>query len=69
MSVIAAAIIGGTALTGGVGSIFGAIIGALIIAVIRNGLILLGVSAYWSIAATGLVIIAAVAIDYLIKRR
>jgi predicted ABC-type sugar transport system permease subunit len=41
----------------------------LIIAVIRNGLILLGVSAYWSIAATGLVIIAAVAIDYLIKRR
>jgi ribose transport system permease protein len=69
LSVIAATIIGGTALTGGVGSIFGAIIGALIIAVIRNGLILLGVSAYWSIAATGLVIIAAVAIDYLIKRR
>ena len=69
LSVIAAAIIGGTALTGGVGSIFGAIIGALIIAVIRNGMILLGVSAYWSIAATGLVIIAAVAIDYLIKRR
>ena len=69
LSVIAATIIGGTALTGGVGSIFGAIIGALIIAVIRNGLILLGVSAYWSIAATGLVIIAAVAVDYLIKRR
>jgi ribose transport system permease protein len=69
LSVIAATIIGGTALTGGVGSIFGAIVGALIIAVIRNGLILLGVSAYWSIAATGLVIIAAVAIDYLIKRR
>jgi ribose transport system permease protein len=69
LSVIAATIIGGTALTGGVGSVFGAIIGALIIAVIRNGLILLGVSAYWSIAATGLVIIAAVAIDYLIKRR
>jgi ribose transport system permease protein len=69
LSVIAATIIGGTALTGGVGSIFGAIVGALIIAVIRNGLILLGVSAYWSIAATGLVIIAAVAVDYLIKRR
>ena len=69
LSVIAAAIIGGTALTGGVGSIFGAIIGALIIAVIRNGLILVGVSAYWSIAATGLVIIAAVTVDYLIKRR
>jgi ribose transport system permease protein len=69
LSVIAATIIGGTALTGGGGSVFGAIIGALIIAVIRNGLILLGVSAYWSIAATGLVIIAAVTVDYLIKRR
>ncbi len=67
--VIAATIIGGTSLTGGSGSVFGGILGALIIAVIRNGLVLLGASAYWGTAATGAVIILAVAIDYFIKRR
>jgi ribose transport system permease protein len=67
--VIASAIIGGTQLSGGAGSIPGAILGALIIAVIRNGLVLIGLSAYWSTVATGAVIILAVAIDYFIKRR
>jgi ribose transport system permease protein len=67
--VIASAIIGGTALSGGSGSIPGAILGALLIAVIRNGLTLLGVSAYWGTAVTGAVIILAVAVDALIKRR
>ncbi len=69
LMVIASTIIGGTPLTGGAGTIPGALLGALIIAVIRNGLVLLGLSAYWSLAATGAVIIAAVALDYLIKRR
>ncbi|HEU5431404.1 MAG TPA: ABC transporter permease [Thermomicrobiales bacterium] len=67
--VIAATIIGGTALTGGSGSVPGAIIGALIVWLIQNGLTLLAVSPNWAVAATGLVIIAAVALDYLIKRR
>lgn len=67
--VIAATIIGGTSLTGGSGSVFGGILGALIIAIIRNGLVLLGASAYWGTAATGAVIILAVAIDYFVKRR
>jgi len=67
--VIASAIIGGTSLSGGTGSVPGAILGALIIAVIRNGLVLIGLSAYWGTAATGVVIILAVAIDYFIKRR
>ncbi len=67
--VIASAVIGGTALTGGSGSILGGILGALIIAVIRNGLVLLGLTAYWSTAVTGALIIAAVAVDYFIKRR
>lgn len=67
--VIASTIIGGTALSGGSGSVPGAMIGALIIAMIRNGLVLLGASAYWGLAATGVVIIAAVALDYFIKRR
>jgi len=67
--VIASAIIGGTALTGGSGSIPGAILGALIIAMIRNGLVLLGFSAYWGIVATGVVIILAVALDRFVKRK
>jgi ribose transport system permease protein len=69
MFAIASAIIGGTAFSGGKGSIIGAIIGSLIIAVIRNGVVLLGISMYWNSSVTGTVIIAAVAIDYFIKRR
>jgi ribose transport system permease protein len=67
--VIASAIIGGTALSGGSGSIVGGILGALIIAVIRNGLVLLGYNSYWGTAVTGVVIILAVAISSLIKRK
>ena len=67
--VIASAVIGGTALTGGSGSIAGGILGALLIAVIRNGLVLLGFSAYWGTVVTGAVIIAAVAIGGLVKRQ
>jgi ribose transport system permease protein len=69
LSVIASAIVGGTALTGGSGTMPGAILGSLIIAVISNGLLLLGVNQFWSVFASGAVIIVAVAIDYLIKRR
>jgi ribose transport system permease protein len=68
LKVIAAAIIGGTALSGGFGSIFGALIGTLIISTITNGIVQLGVSAYWSSTVTGFVIIAAVAVDYVFKR-
>jgi ribose transport system permease protein len=67
--VIASTIIGGTALTGGSGSVPGGILGALVIAVIRNGLVLLGLTAYWGTVVTGAMTIAAVALDYFIKRR
>jgi ribose transport system permease protein len=67
--VIASAIIGGTALTGGSGSVAGGILGALLIAVIRNGLVLLELSAYWGTVVTGVVIIAAVAIGGLVKKQ
>jgi len=67
--VIASAVIGGTALTGGSGSVAGGILGALLIAVIRNGLVLLEFSAYWGIVVTGAVIIAAVAIGGWVKRK
>jgi ribose transport system permease protein len=69
LSVIAATIIGGTALSGGSGSVLGAILGALIIALISNGLALLRVDPAWATAVTGIVIIVAVTLDYLIKRR
>jgi ribose transport system permease protein len=69
MIVIAATIIGGTSLSGGSGSVWGALIGALIITVIRNGLVLMKVSVYWQGVVTGATIIAAVALDYVIKRR
>jgi ribose transport system permease protein len=65
--VIASAIIGGTALRGGSGSIVGGILGALMIAVIRNGLVLLELSAYWGMIVTGAVIIVAVALSNLLK--
>jgi ribose transport system permease protein len=67
--VIASAVIGGTALTGGSGSVAGGILGALLIAVIRNGLVLLEFSAYWGTVVTGAVIIAAVAIGGLVKKQ
>jgi ribose transport system permease protein len=67
--VIASAVIGGTALTGGSGSVAGGILGALLIAVIRNGLVLLEFSAYWGTVVTGAVIIAAVAIGGWVKRK
>jgi ribose transport system permease protein len=69
LSVIAAAIIGGTALSGGSGSIPGAMIGALIISTISTGLVQFGISADWGDFATGAVIIAAVALDTWLKRR
>lgn len=69
LSVIAAAIIGGTALSGGTGSIPGAMIGALIISTISTGLVQFGISADWGYFATGAVIVAAVAFDTWLKRR
>ncbi len=66
---IASAVIGGTALTGGSGSVIGAVLGALIIAVIRNGLVHLGMSAYWGMTVTGAIIIAAVLVSTLFRRK
>ena len=65
LTVIAAAVIGGAALTGGTGGAFGAVIGAALIEVIRNSLILLGISTFWQGSFVGTFIIVAVAIERL----
>ena len=68
LDVIAAVIIGGTSLSGGEGTIYGAIIGATIMAVLRNAFVLLHFSVYWQTITIGAVIILAVATDRLRKR-
>ncbi|PVX75127.1 ABC transporter permease subunit [Paraburkholderia unamae] len=65
LDAIAAVILGGTSFVGGVGSIVGTLVGALIIAVLTNGLVLMGISDVWQYIIKGLVIIGAVALDRL----
>jgi ribose transport system permease protein len=68
LDVIAAVVVGGTSLDGGSGTILGTLIGAAIMQVLRNGLVLTGVSAYWLQAVQGLVIVTAIMVDQLRKR-
>ena len=63
LDAIASAVIGGTSLSGGIGTIWGTIVGALIIGVLNNGLDLLNVSAYWQTIVKGSIIVIAVIID------
>jgi ribose transport system permease protein len=65
LTVIAAAVIGGANLAGGSGTAFGAVVGAALIEVIRNSLILLGISTFWQGCFVGSSIIIAVAIERL----
>jgi ribose transport system permease protein len=63
LDAIAAVVIGGTSLAGGEGSVLGSLIGAALMAVIKNALILLGVNVYWQSVVIGTVIILAVGLD------
>ena len=68
LDMIAAVILGGTALSGGRGSIIGAVIGAALMGVLRNGFVLLDISAYWPVVTIGLVVLLAVGLDSLRRR-
>ena len=69
LDAIAATVIGGTSLLGGEGTLAGALIGALIMGVLRNGLNLLNVSSFFQQVVIGVVIIGAVLVDTMLKRR
>jgi ribose transport system permease protein len=69
LDAIAATVIGGTSLSGGEGSLGGTLIGALTMGVLRNGLNLLGVSSFLQQLVIGVVIIAAVLVDRLLKEK
>ena len=69
LDVIAAVVVGGTSLSGGAGSIIGTFIGAMLIAVLRNGLNLLNVNSYVQQVIVGVVILLAVMLDQIRRRR
>ncbi len=69
LDIIAAAVIGGTSLSGGQGSILGVLLGAAILQMLRNGLILLGFPAYWQTVALGTMILVAILFDYWRQQR
>lgn len=69
LDAVAASVIGGASLLGGEGTVIGTVIGAFVIGVLRNGLNLLSVSAFWQQIAIGIVIVAAVYFDGLRRKK
>jgi ribose/xylose/arabinose/galactoside ABC-type transport system permease subunit len=69
LAAIAACVVGGTSLFGGVGTVPGVVVGTLLLGVVANALNLFGVSPYWQPAVTGVIILAAVGIDALQRKR
>jgi fructose transport system permease protein len=69
LDAITAVVLGGTSLFGGRGTIIGTLIGALIVGVLRNGLVLMGVASIYQVLITGILVILAVSVDQLARRR
>jgi ribose transport system permease protein len=68
LNIIAAAVIGGASLEGGVGSVLGAVLGIGLLSTVSSSLILLNVSVYWQDMIRGFILLGAVTIDYLLNR-
>ena len=66
---IAAVVIGGTSMNGGVGKVTGTVLGCLLLGVIQNAISITGISGYWQEAIYGIIIVVSVIIDNLIKNR
>ena len=69
MDVIAAGILGGASLSGGRGTMLGTFIGAMIISVVKNGMVLLSVPVFWQDGFIGVVLILAVLLDTVMHRK
>jgi ribose transport system permease protein len=69
LQVLAAAVIGGASLRGGEGTVLGAFLGVVFVALISNAMTMLAVSIYWQMIVTGFVLIVAVAVDMLARRK
>lgn len=69
LQTVAASVIGGVSLLGGIGTVPGVLLGALTLGIIQNGLILSGISPFWQLAVQGLLILLAVISDSLIQGR
>ena len=67
MNAIASVVLGGTSMSGGLGTIGGTIVGILVINVLNDGMIMMGVSSFWQMVIKGIVIIVAVVIDLVQK--
>lgn len=69
MTIMASAIIGGASVGGGTGSLFGTFLGTLLVAVIKNGLVLMGVSSYWQNLVFGAILVFSLYLDKLRRQR
>jgi D-xylose transport system permease protein len=69
LNVIAAAVIGGTSLSGGVGTIVGALLGALVMQSLVSGMVLMGIEAPLQDIVVGIVLVLAVTLDTIVRRR
>lgn len=69
LDVVAACVIGGISITGGIGSVAGAVLGALFLGIVKNALPVIGVSPFWQMAISGAVIILAVAFNARAERK
>jgi rhamnose transport system permease protein len=69
LQTVAAAVVGGVSISGGVGTVPGVLLGALLLGIIQNSLTLVNISPFWELAAQGLLILLAVVSDNLIQRR
>jgi len=66
---ITGAVLGGCALRGGQGSLIGVVVGMAVLRVIKSTVIFLGISTYWTFAVTGFVLLVAVILDSVVRRR